>query len=386
MFIDTFFENWRDAGQALLAETVRHGLRVRCPELADRVAAVDVLDPFAFIAALAPSPGLGVEQCVWGLLPSELRPGRTRVKAFADGRVLLPGLGWLCGAPPSDELELVEEDGRPQISGHPQLAFEPFEAIARGARPTLYPHRHPPLRPFLERHGQHYEAVEIAGATAQNREALELAWELFAGVWPEQRAEFDRDLRMVVLVSHPKVNSMAAPGIHGAIFVTTRGREGPLFFVEELAHQSGHVTFTKVIADWQAFLAIPYETPVSVLTGNASDPRSFGDAVHGNYTMVRMVQSFARLLETDDGTLNPDQMHELWGRMALGMIRLQIGLREIEHPRLYTAQGLRLHRRLTEAWAEIDGRYGDRASRLDVSDQAYVFEAARFFARNPKSG
>ncbi|KIG15813.1 hypothetical protein DB30_05231 [Enhygromyxa salina] len=387
-YIDTFFDEWRDAGQALLDETVRYNLRTRSAALADAAESLDAGEPLAFTTLVAAhtKAEIGVEQCVWPLLPPNLRPEQITVRSFCDGRVLLPSLGFLTDAPANAALELVNTDGRPAILGHPELAFEPFEPVAAGARPTIYPHAHPPLRRFLELHGEHFHEVDIAGATAENREALAEGWALLERAWPAQSAELDRDLRSVVISRHPKVNSMAAFAIHGAIFINTRGSESPLFFVEELVHQSGHVTFTKVIADWQAFLAIPYSTPVQMLTGNEADLRSFGDAFHGNYTLVRMVQSFARILDLHaEGRsgLGAEALHELRGRMALGLRRLETGISQIEHPQLYTADGLEIHRRLAAALAELETRHLDDLDDVDISDQPYVFEARRFFDRNP---
>lgn len=383
-YVDTFFNAWRDAGQALLDETIRHNLRAHDAALAVSMAHIDLSEPLAFTLLFAENieAGIGLEQCFW----AQVEGRRVRVRSFADGRVLLPGLGFLVGAPANATLELINTDDGPIIIDHPELELEPLEPIAVGARPTIYPHPHPPLRPFLELHGEHFDEVDITDATAQNRKALTAGWGLLERAWPAQAAEINRDLRWLVLCRHAKVNSLASQAIHGAIFINTRGRESPLFFVEELVHQSGHVTFTKVIADWQAFLAIPYDTPIHVLTGDQHDYRCFGDAFHGNYTLVRMLQAFAHILDLHiegRSDLDAEIVHELRGRMALALHRVGVGLSQIAHPQLYTASGLEIHRRLAVAVAELQTRHGCKLRHLDVRNQPYVFEPERFFASNP---
>ncbi len=379
-YIDTFFDDWRDRGHRILRDSLRHALGERAPWAADCVEVVDSCDPVTVSALLGPDPRISAEQCVWGSLSPRQRPRQCPVRSFSDGRVLLPGLGFITGVPPDAALKLIQHDGNLAIHGHADAGFEPLQAIAPGVSATFYPHRHPPLRCFLELRGPHFDEVEISGPTAMNKAALARAWALIAEAWPAQSAELERDLRGVVVLRHPKVASMAALGIHGTVFFSTLGPEGPLYFVEELVHQTGHVTFSKVIMDWQGFLAVPYDTPMTLLTGDERDNRSFGDAFHGNYTLVRMLQTFAKLRALD---LAPTLRHELRGRTALALLRLRLGLRQIEHPRLYTARGLVIHRRLAQAWTALDRELGALIDECDLDGQPYVFDPTLFVARNP---
>jgi hypothetical protein len=57
---------------------------------------------------------------------------------------------------------------------------------------------------------------------------------------------------------------------------------------------------------------------------------------------------------------------------------------QVDHPGLYTEQGLVLHRALRRAHARLHGRLGGLLRALDVSDQPRAFEYERFLARNPR--
>jgi hypothetical protein len=142
------------------------------------------------------------------------------------------------------------------------------------------------------------------------------------------------------------------------------------------------VLFDEILADWPAFLAIPFATPLVALGAELGDPRSFGDAVQGNFALVRTLLAFEPLL--DHAPLRGHLRHELLGRIALGLRRLGQGLGQVDHPGLYTEQGLVLHRALRRAHARLHGRLGGLLRALDVSDQPRGFEYERFLDRNPR--
>ena len=118
------------------------------------------------------------------------------------------------------------------------------------------------------------------------------------------------------------------------------------------------------------------------LGGEHDDTRSFGDVVQGNFALVRTLLAFEPLL--DHAPLRGHMRHELLGRIALALRRLGQGLSQVDHPGLYTEQGLLLHRALRRAHARLHGRLGGLLRALDVSDQPRRFEYDRFLDRNPR--
>ncbi len=376
-------DDWRDRGHRIFVGTLRRELAAHNPAWAETLDEHALLDPLLVACIRQRRPAIALAQCVWGLLSPRLRAPELPVRAFEDGRVLLPGLGLFEGVAPDGQATLHVVEGQPRLREHPQARLRPWPEV-EGV--PIHPYRHPLLRPFLHglvgRPGEHYERVRVSEPTRHNAGALAEGLRLLEDTSPHQHAELLRDVRLAIVLEHPALVSSAPLGFHGAVLLAVRGHESPLFFVEELVSQGSRVMLDEVLADWPAFLAIPFSTPMVALGAEHGDPRSFGDTVAGNFALVRTLLSFEPLL--DHAPLRGHLRHELLGRIALALRRLGQGLAQVDHPGLYTEQGLVLHRALRRAHARLHGRLGGLLRALDVSDQPRAFEYERFLARNPR--
>lgn len=376
-------DDWRDRGHRLVVATLRRELAALCPAWAEALDEPALLDPLLVACVRQRRPAITPAQCVWGLLPPRLRAPELPVRAFEDGRVLLPGLGLFEAAVPDGPATLCMIDGQPRLREHPQARLYPLPEV-EGL--PIYPHRHPLLRPIVNaiagRDAEAYERVRVSEPTRHNAGALAEALRWLAATTPGQHAELRRDVRLAIVLDHPSLTSAATTSFHGAVLLVVRGHESPLFFVEELVGQGSRVAFDEIFAEWPAFLAIPYATPMRALGGEQGDGWSFGEVVRSNFGLVRTLLAFEPLL--DHAPLRGHLRHELLGRIALALRQLGQGLAQVEHPGLYTEQGLVLQRALRRAHARLHGRLGGLMRALDVSDQPQVFEYPRFLARNPR--
>gem|GEM_PF-2766363 len=375
--VDTFFDDWRDEGHRILVNTVRDRLDALAPAWARSIDDAALLDPLVVNALTVEAPQPLLEQLLWGLVAPHLRPA-LEVTVGDDGRVLVAGLGFFANALPGATATLVQRDGRPTLHEHPAAVLTTFPTA--GALP-VFPHRHPWLRPFIELQDVVYEDTAIDRPVVENLAPLTAALDWIARVAPRQHHEILRDTRLVILTQHERLLSAVGLCIHGAVIINVRGPSTPLFFVEELAHQCGHVTFGKVIVDWPKFLRVPYDTPMNVLGAAEDDTRSFGDALHGNYTLVRMLQLFDRILAHD--LLAPGVYQELRGRACMAARRLEQGLPDLEDRRLYREHGWFVHQRLEHAFADVMSRLAPHVHGLDLSQQPYAFDLEQFDRRNP---
>ena len=384
---EDLLDDWRDLGHRILVSTLRRELAAQSPAWAEALDEAALLDPLLVACIRQRRPAITLAQCVWGHLPPRLRASELPVRAFEDGRVLLPGLGLFEGAAPDGHATLHVVEGQPRLREHPQARLRTWPEV-EGL--PIHPHRHPFLRPFLrpllpgaaDRFGEHYEHVRVSEPTRHNAGALAEGMRLLEATSPRLHAELLRDVRLAIVLEHPALASSAPFAFHGAVLVVVRGHESPLFFVEELVGLGSRVTFDEIIADWLSFLAIPFATPMVALGGEHDDTRSFGDVVQGNFALVRTLLAFEPLL--DHAPLRGHMRHELLGRIALALRRLGQGLSQVDHPGLYTEQGLLLHRALRRAHARLHGRLGGLLRALDVSDQPRRFEYDRFLDRNPR--
>lgn len=381
--LEAELNDWRERGHRFTVATLRRELAAQSPAWAEALDEHALLDPLLVACVRQRRPALTLAQCVWGLLPPRLRAPELPVRAFEDGRVLLPGLGMLEGAAPDGSVTLFVVDGQPRLLEHPSARLRPLPEV-EGL--PIYPHRHPLLRPIVNamagRHAEAYERVRVSEPTRHNAGALSEALRWLAATSPGQHAELYRDVRLAIVLEHPSLASAATPSFHGAVLLVVRGHESPLFFVEELVGQGSRVALDEILADRPVFLAIPYATPMTALGGEHDDVRCFGEVVRSNFALVRTLLAFEPLL--DHAPLRGHLRHELLGRIALALSRLGQGLAQVQHSSLYTEQGLVLLRALQRAHARLHGRLGGLMRAFDVSDQPRVFEYPRFLARNPR--
>jgi hypothetical protein len=376
-------DDWRDRGHLMMVAALRRELATHGLGWAETLDEHALLDPLLVASLRQRRPALAPAQCVWGLLPTRLRAPELPVRAFEDGRVLLPGLGLLEGAEPDAEATLHVVEGQPRLREHPQARLRPFPEV-EGL--PIHPFRHPFLRPLLGGPGvrkqEHYEELRVSEPTRHNAGALGEALRLLEDTSPRQHEELLRDVRLAIVLEHPSLASSAPRPLHGAVVLAVRGHESPLFFVEELVAQGSRVMFDEIMSDWRAFLAIPQGTRMMALGGELDDERSFGEVVQGSFALVRTLLAFEPLL--DHAPLRGHLRHELLGRIGHALRRLGRSLVQVDHAGLYTEQGLALHRALRRAHARMHGRLGGLLQALDVSDQPPAFEYPRFLARNPR--
>ena len=222
---DTYFDGWRDEGHQRLCRTVRHELEQHGPAWARSIDDEALLDPLLVTTTSHPDSGLELPQCLWGLVPPRHRPSSMSVRAFEDGRVLLPGLGTLRGPEPFGRATLHVVDDEPRLREHPDARLEP---LPRAGPIVVYPYRHPWLRPYTDLHGKHYADTRVEEPTRHNLSSLTEAMELLEATSPRQHAELGRDLRLAIIVHQPALASMAGLPIHGAVFLSVRGHESLL--------------------------------------------------------------------------------------------------------------------------------------------------------------
>lgn len=376
-------DDWRERGHRTLVAALRRELATQHPVWAAALDEHALLDPLVVACARQRPPAIALAQCTWGHLPPRLRAPELSVRVFEDGRVLLPGVGLFEGATPDSEATLHVVDGKPRLREHPQARLRPLPEV-EGL--PVYPHRHPFLRPLLGgaggRRAGRYEDVRVSEPTRHNAGALGEGLRLLEATSPCQHAELLRDVRLAIVLEHPALASSAPLSLHGAVLLVVRGHESPLFFVEELVAQGSRVMFDEIMSDWPAFLAIPQGTRMTALGGELDDDRSFGEVVQGSFALVRTLLAFEPLL--DHAPLRGHLRHELLGRIGHALRRLGRSLAQVDHPGLYTEQGIVLHRALRRAHARLHGRLGGLLQALDVSDQPPAFEYPRFLARNPR--
>jgi hypothetical protein len=348
----------------------RAGARVPVDALPDAA----LLDPRVHAFAYWPGAPIPIEQVLVGLLPPAARPPATRVVADGDGVVHLPGLGCASGLPPWAGATLLCSGRDVTIEG---ATWQPPTLLPGGAELAT---RVDPSWQRVLLHDAPAHDLGIEACAVRHRGTVERALGWLRALDRSYFAELSRDLRLLVLFCSDRVGSRTNLSAHGAAFLHCEPDAGAPFFCEDLAHQVGHLTFYAVTADPRRCFRIPPRTPIARVGGPAWDHRSLFDALHGNFTIVRMVQVLGALL--DRVALAPLERAETVGRLALALDRLERGLDSVDDARLFTPEIWSLHRVMREFAATMRRRHGARVDGVDLAEQPYVFSWATYRRRN----
>jgi hypothetical protein len=216
------------------------------------------------------------------------REGKFQARTDAHGVVSLPGFGH--GVTPYlGKLVTVSVDKNSLKIGV-QFGAEGGEsvelvsdALLPGMAITIVDHVDPVLAAFLEQHLDDPDEFKLISDVHAHREQIEAALLLIKQVRPDFHSWLVKSLRSILLFQHPTAESFASIGMHGMIFLNVPHDAHVGYFVEELAHQGGHVVFSEATLSRPDFFLGDPDQELSDFIGT-DDPRTVYDALHGLYT------------------------------------------------------------------------------------------------------
>jgi len=376
-----------ERGQRALADGLRPIVQAVAPEASKRAPAADdsYLQEPLLIALIAGGRGsaVDVDPLLAGYAEPTLKPARLTVSTDRAGRVFLPQLGYLANLPRESQVELIRSD-RSELGYTPrdadQVEATPLSTLRIGrSRITLLTHSVPLLdSPAVVADGAG-PLLAVHESARGGRQHLTAAVEALERDWPELMRLIDATVRHVVLFDDPRRNSFATPAAHGVVFLNSPAPSVP-FFVEDLAHQCGHVLFSAAWQGGEALLRTPAAT-MSEAGGHSQDQRSLEVALHGMITQVLMVAALER---HGTGCGASEQASEALARLRFALLRLSHDVRVFAAGDVFTPEGEALFATVVSACERARELHGEQAGREDYSTQGYTFDYEVYRASNPR--
>lgn len=376
-------------GQEFYAETMWELLRQVSPELLgylNHKDAADLQEPFLFSYFTSPN---AQSECTLGqLFACQLwtsdPQANIAVVTNSRGACLIPGFGYIRTNSPGSRVEAALPTSLRNGQGHllekseteldciPLLHVDESIEVLREYVPLL--------NQFF---GEHASIVEQTVARAADDYNLPLsnALRILKSSWPDLHDALSSVLRRVVLFRCPNFNSFATPAAHGTAFINLDLGQTEAFFLEDLAHQGGHVLLAAATVDQSAFFCVPPDQELSSLTHNPDDARTIYIALHGLVTEAFMTVLLTRCLQQN--SLPSAQMVELQARCAFIFRRFTKDLSLLAELPIFNSLGEQLIYSIRDAWGRADKEYGSDFQRLDFSNQEYNFSYRLFAEANP---
>ncbi len=374
-------------GQAVLAHHIRTLVYKKAPQWFDRLDYEDdqiFLEPALFAWFTDPAADTPLSQQLLGLVMRH-SVGRLAadVKSDACGIISVPRIGRFCveetnaaGTLKFDDRGWVWHPGdkssgiccRPRLESFQIVA--PQMIIGQGQPPSV-------ARRFFSARTD-VDAGLPANATAQYQ-YLQTALQMMARQDVDLHEWIAFSTRYIHLYHGYLPNSFASLSVHGAAFLNVPEDACVVFYLDDLAHQCGHIIFNAVTLQKDAYLMCDPNTPLKSITNDINEPRSVYSTYHGLFTYTLIIRCLSRCMPLFSA--GNDRLHAL-ARIAFYIQKFQQDLHALNFDDLYTPLGKKVYQIFRAYYGWCCDEYSDHVMGFDLSNQLYVFSWQRFSAVN----
>ncbi|MGA0558253.1 hypothetical protein ACO2Q8_16455 [Larkinella sp. VNQ87] len=372
------------ANQIELADTIRLMLYQHHPAWFERLDYDDdriFLEPafFYFFSEKSFLP-LPLEQLIYGYLPEADRPKRISCLTDPFGFTYLPNVGVLKTGVSAKRIDL-ELKGRHAIchaASDRVLDIMPIDYL-KGSALALCDHL-----PFIlyTENGKPQDFAESASSTkVSQRLSLERAATLLQNHAPFFWHLVEQSTRELAVFNSPMLRSMGAVSYLGTAFINTEGQpHDEVFFIDDLAHQIGHILFYSLTLKVDDYLTVPKTILLAELTGVSYDKREVYSAFHGLFTYTTILHCLQACLAAQ--VWSERHQLEAVARMGFYMAKFALDLSYMDDPRIFTPVGRRWYEAFREGFNHIDRFWKSAYQSFDYSSQPYIFNFQAFLKTN----
>jgi hypothetical protein len=314
-------------------------------------------------------------------------------EVFSDnfGRVYLPNVGWFL-TENKNQTYIYESKKRKLFKNKKEIPFE-FEGleIIKGTEIELLKYPIPLLQQIYKNRRNKLLDVEIEDITKKQIKHLTLAYNLIKKHVPTQFELIEKHApKCVVFKTDPNDrNSFANKKAHGiAFFNAYQTNYNEVFFVEDIAHQTGHIILNNFMHNSKVVFIIDENQGLKNIL-NIEDSRSFYILYHSHYTYYSIFLCLNNCIENDAFDLK--QKKEAIARIGFYLIKCTIDLKYIEDVfycykgihNVLTPKGIEIHNHIKEKYQEVFEKWHPTTQNFDYSNQPYNFTYSKFLELNP---
>ncbi len=342
------------------------------------------LEPLLFAYFAVDDSPIPIGQILYGYLSGSSRPTTIQVVSDKNGLIVLPGLGELVTSSPNATFQIV-----PGISAPPSLMGPEGETRVNltppvrldGSTVELAHSLDPLTAAVIEQICPNASRVTGVAPDVMIRTSLSRAVQILNEVVPEWFAAIDAVTRRIVLFSGTGIDSFATTQLFGTARLRVEGNNySSAFFIEELAHQCGHIMFAALTQNRDEFFIIDPSTPLREITGQPAEYRDLDVLFHAVFTECAMSECLGKCLERANGI--ESFRHEALGRLGFSLRRLYLDLRTLDLQGVFTPKGQSWFRLFSCYFQNAYTKWAPSVENLKYTNQGYGFDPATFVADN----
>jgi hypothetical protein len=390
---DTFFDNV-NAGTFQLIDNIKLILYKKDPSIFEQLDFENdeiYLEPILF-AALNSKLIVDVNKLLIGFKNKEIQRAQVEMMTDQNGTIYLPNIGYFITSLPNSPVEISFEEKYALKQQGKGIDFkleelvkihEHFEVVSH---PIYLLDEH-----FFDEFGTDVP-VEITEVTKKHLTHLTLALDTIENYAPEWYTLLKSTAKKMVIFNDPskKRNSFATQSVHGcAFFNAFQENYNEVFFIEDIAHQCGHVIFNAYLAGKPDVFRIDKNTDIYLIgeRNQYNEPRALYVMLHAMYTYESIFTCFDGCLESE--TFSDHKTHELFGRLTFTLVKFERDyelLSEIDAEgknKYFKKEGLELLHQFKESYKKSISKWGRNIVLLNLNNQPYNFSYSKFLELNP---
>jgi hypothetical protein len=316
---------------------------------------------------------------------------------FSDefGRIYLPNVGWFLTTTPNDSF-VFDKLSMKLFKQNIEVDFE-FEKIEiiNGTTIELLKFPIPILKQFYYNSENKFLDVEIEDITKKQIKYLTLAYNLIKKYVPTQYELIKEYAPKCVIFNFDTYqrNSFATLSAQGiGFFNAYQDNYDEVFFVDDIAHQTGHIIFNVMIYESNRFFKKDKNTVLEIINmpdGSLIEKRDLQVIFHALYTYYTSFICLDACLESN--VWEGKQKHEAIGRISFYINKCYRDILLIDNPinseekatEYFTNDGLLIYRELKAKWKEMYTKWFEITNHFDMSNQPYNFTYSKFLELNP---
>jgi hypothetical protein len=310
------------------------------------------------------------------------------------GRIYIPNIGWLITQEKNIHLVLHKKEMLLKKEGIIiDFTIEP-PVILENTSIELIKYPIPLLNQCFFNVDHELVEVEIEEITQKHLRNLTKAYQLIQENVPTQFKLIEKyAFKCVVFnVDTYQRNSFATMKAQGVVFYNAYQEDyNEVFFLDDIAHQTGHVIFNTLLSKSDNFFKVKKETILEIIKlpdGTFIENRDLNVLFHALYTYYTSFVCLDACLSNN--VFDGKQKHEAMGRIAfylnkcyndLLLIDAPVNL-EIQSNNYFTEKGLLIYKELKNKWKEMYEKWNEKTKHFDMTNQPYNFTYSNFLKLN----
>ncbi len=326
---------------------------------------------------------VSLEQATYGYLQKELIVSPIGLYSDRFGMVNLPNIGYLKIEPNTKVILNNIENDNAFIShdGHTFIKYPIIKNnFIKQTRIRLCFH---PTDLLTERFNTSFvESVQDTALKFQN--VIDNSFDIFHDISSDFIEMIKLTSRELVVFNSASQYSLAALTYYGVGFLNVVDlNRTEVFFVDDIAHQCGHVLYHALTLHSENYLRISKETPLKEFTNISGESRTVYGTFHGLFTYTTIIYILDKCL--DNHIFKNIEKHEAIGRLGFYMEKFQKDLVHMNDNRILTSQGFEFYEMFLNGYNNIKKKYSSVLPSLDYSNQPYLFSYDLFQTKNQNS-